>query len=663
MPRLTLPFRTLVRVATGAAAVGTGAAALSASRTPLATQVALAALLVAVVALVLAVRVLRDRAAVIGQRLDREQAARTADIQQSRSTVEALTESQQVLLDMLVDVTSAQADLQRRLTPEAQSSDGPVGVLAPQRALHLAPLLIERGDALRADEALRAAGVADQLPLRFARQIGRALRHRGYLSRAMPYFELAGRLGTDNDRTNLLRRRDEASILRDGMTGHLPTTTVDSVPGRVLHVVGKTIHDTQSGYTLRTHYTVRAARRLGVDAAVVGQIGLSSAPDGAQRIDDVTYFHPAGPTAQEVGLRDWVRRNAEAVLAVTEQFKPAVLHAHSDYLNAISAEAVSAATGIPVVYESRGFWEESWLSRVRDEFGSDVVSADIRGFGMPEMYSWRRQREAAAREGADHVVTLARVMAERIIDDGLEPTVVSVVPNAVEANTFPVEPRDAALADQLGIETDELVIGYISSIVEYEGIDTLVDAFAALRSQTQVPVRLLIVGAGPVLDSLRERALGLGLDDAIFTGKVPHAEILRYYSLIDVFVVPRRPTDVCHLVTPLKPFEAFATGRTVVLSDVRALREIAEDSDAAVTFEAGNADALAVTLLQLSSSADMRATLAQRGAAWVRRARTWDANALAYRDVYAAVLARSGKAEGPTSRRSEPLVRGARTSE
>ena len=150
-------------------------------------------------------------------------------------------------------------------------------------------------------------------------------------------------------------------------------------------------------------------------------------------------------------------------------------------------------------------------------------------------------------------------------------------------------------------------------------------------------MRLLIVGDGPEREALRRQAADLGLDDAIFTGRVPHHEILGYYSLIDIFVVPRRPVEVCHLVTPLKPFEALATGRTVVLSDVRALAAIAADSGAAVLFEAGNPDALAATLTDLLGDEARRRRLAQTGADWVRSHRTWSANGSAYLDVYRAL--------------------------
>jgi glycosyltransferase involved in cell wall biosynthesis len=110
--------------------------------------------------------------------------------------------------------------------------------------------------------------------------------------------------------------------------------------------------------------------------------------------------------------------------------------------------------------------------------------------------------------------------------------------------------------------------------------------------------------------------------------------VLDYYGLIDVFVVPRLPATVCHLVTPLKPFEAFSTGRTVVLSDVRALASIAEESGAAETFVAGDAGSLSEVLLRLLMEPGRRKELAATGAAWVRSKRTWSANASTYMELY-----------------------------
>jgi glycosyltransferase involved in cell wall biosynthesis len=120
----------------------------------------------------------------------------------------------------------------------------------------------------------------------------------------------------------------------------------------------------------------------------------------------------------------------------------------------------------------------------------------------------------------------------------------------------------------------------------------------------------------------------------VFTGCVPHDRVLDYYSLIDLFVVPRKPVEVCHLVTPLKPFEALATGRTLVMSNVRALAAIADQSQAAELFEAGNHESLVKLLAMLLDDEPRRRRLAAAGSAWVRSHRTWAANAEAYLRIY-----------------------------
>jgi glycosyltransferase involved in cell wall biosynthesis len=123
--------------------------------------------------------------------------------------------------------------------------------------------------------------------------------------------------------------------------------------------------------------------------------------------------------------------------------------------------------------------------------------------------------------------------------------------------------------------------------------------------------------------------------------------------------VPRRPVEVCHLVTPLKPFEAFATGRAVVLSDVRALASIAAESGAAELFTAGDAESLTQVLLGLLGDPRRRRELADAGAAWVRAERTWAANAALYLRLYAelraAHLPRQVTAAG-TGSAAEPAV-------
>jgi glycosyltransferase involved in cell wall biosynthesis len=88
------------------------------------------------------------------------------------------------------------------------------------------------------------------------------------------------------------------------------------------------------------------------------------------------------------------------------------------------------------------------------------------------------------------------------------------------------------------------------------------------------------------------------------------------------------------LVSPLKPYEAMAMGKAMVLSNVRALSDIAKESGSAVTFEAGNVDSLVAVLAELSANPKKRAQMGAKATKWVTSERTWDKVAATTLEVY-----------------------------
>lgn len=520
--------------------------------------------------------------------------------------------------------------------------------------------LIQRGDPLDAYAFATSTQSLRDLDLRTACRLRDALRTRGYLVRAADVAAVCCELeGTAANRRAKAMIDGDIKVFSQAFTPTIAAAdpAFAAVPRRILHLVGNSLPETQSGYTLRTHYTAVAQRLAGLDPHVATQMGFAAEGGGAVEVDGVTYHRSPGPVRGAVPFDSWLEMHARGVADLVGKVRPALLHAASDFVNARTAEIVGRAYGIPVVYESRGFWEETWLSRQAQTFGWRDLARLESTYGLPDIYRWRRDIEDRSRTEADRVVTLAEVMADRIEEGGVARDRIAVIPNGVDVDAFPVLTRDLPLAATLGIDEGTTVIGYISSIVEYEGIDTLISAYATVKAASATPVALLIVGDGAELARLKAQAAALGLTDVIFTGRVAHDVVLTYYSLIDVFVVPRRPVEVCHLVTPLKPFEAFSTGRTVVLSNVRALAAIAAASSAAELFEAGDDASLAAVLLALVDDPQRRRELAAAGAEWVRAERTWAANADAYLRLYRqlGVGGSDGAPTIPRPRSGEPL--------
>ena len=403
----------------------------------------------------------------------------------------------------------------------------------------------------------------------------------------------------------------------------------ERVPGRVLHLVTDALPTTSAGYTIRTHEIALAQRAAGLDPHVATRCGYPVTQgrlDGRRLVvlDGVPYHRllpwlmpGRADAAADLGL--------ELAAGLTSRIRPAVLHAASNFANARLALALRERYRLPVVYEVRGFWEDTWLSRHPD-------SATL---ASSELYQRNRDTETRCMLAADLVVTLGEAMREEIVARGVPAEKILIVPNAVSEEFGKPLPDAATLRDELDIDPDEYVVGVVSTLVPHEGIGTLLEATAILRAR-RVPARVLIVGDGPERAALQRQAAELGLAEAaVFTGRVPAAKVRQFHALLDIFVVPRTSDRVCQLVTPLKPIEAMASGLCVVTSEVKALTEIVKHEVTGMQTVPQDPVSLADCLERLLYSPDIRRKLGDNAREWAARDRTWAHNAARYRDAYA----------------------------
>ena len=394
---------------------------------------------------------------------------------------------------------------------------------------------------------------------------------------------------------------------------------------RILHVLDHSI-PLHSGYTFRTRAILREQRRRGWDT-----FHLTSpkhlAPSGPEETVDGLHFyrttsHP-GPFNWVPGLRELalMRATERRLDEVARDIRPDILHAHSPVLNALPALRVGRRLGIPVVYEVRAFWEDAAVDH---------------GTGRENGLRYRLTRalETYALRRADEVTTICEGLKRDIVARGIPPEKVTVIPNAVDLAAFEFGiGADHVLKAELGLN-DATVIGFIGSFYAYEGLDLLLAALP--RVLEEMPrARVLLVGGGPQEQALKDLAKTLGVaDKVVFAGRVPHGEIRRYYSIVDVFAYPRHSMRLTELVTPLKPLEAMAQGRMIIASDVGGHRELIRDGETGTLFRAGDVVSLANAILKLLGQRDGWAQVRAQGRRFVEQERTWPISVARYRDVF-----------------------------
>ncbi|ETK34673.1 glycosyltransferase family 4 protein [Microbispora sp. ATCC PTA-5024] len=518
------------------------------------------------------------------------------------------------------------------------------------------PVLVSRifVSKVKSDPVRVAQAAADAMPARVRPLVGRvawpAARYvkvttrriirrmaDGPLEEAKVHFE-AGRMSQavkvlrPHQRWPFIRRRiayyegEMAAIGADPIPPKPKVIMGERVQGRVLHMVTNALPYTQAGYTVRTHRIVTAQKAAGLDPHVVTSWGwpmLQGHTDAEpyEEIDGIPYYRllPKGDVPFE--SRGRMIRGAADVSELVRTLRPQVLHAATDHRNGSVALAVRERTNTPFVYEVRGFLEETWTSRDPKRIGS-------------ERHLMQREREAHIMREADAVVTLAETMAAEIVERGVPRERIFLAPNAVDDTLLTADYDGAAFRERYGIAPGEIVVGSVSSIVGYEGFATLLGAAAQLKD-AKTPVRVLIVGDGAERPALLEQVERLGIGDvAILPGRVGPDEALQAQAALDIFVCPREDLRVCRLVTPLKPVEAMALGKPVVLSDLPALSELVGGEGAGLLVPAGDPAALAKALAALRDDPERRRTMGEAGKAEVAAHRTWSSLARTYQEIY-----------------------------
>ena len=189
----------------------------------------------------------------------------------------------------------------------------------------------------------------------------------------------------------------------------------------------------------------------------------------------------------------------------------------------------------------------------------------------------------------DEYITISQRMEHYLRRKGLRQPV-TVVPAAFDLTAFHAADKDTSRAIW-GLAAGDWVLGLIGRVEFWQKRqDLAIEAFALARQQV-AHLKLLLVGDGPDLATLKELARAAGVEDAVvFAGWADNLSAV--YSAIDALVIPSRYEGV-----PLVMLQAMYFGRPVLASAVDGM---ADTLPPHWLFPSGDAPALAARMVQAS---------------------------------------------------------------
>ncbi|MDA9228136.1 glycosyltransferase family 4 protein [Flavobacteriales bacterium] len=280
-----------------------------------------------------------------------------------------------------------------------------------------------------------------------------------------------------------------------------------------------------------------------------------------------------------------------------------VIHAHAMFFCAFSAQFAGCLLNKPVVYEIRSLWEERYKKN---------------GFINYLIFSFVTILETFSMLFANHIV---------VINDNLKSQLqkrlflmrkkMTVVENAIDLDRVKISK----------LNKNKFVFGYIGTLSPIEGLDLLIKAFNDLKIKN----KLLIFGDGIELEKLKK--LANGNNNIEFKGIVSSDEISKAYDQVDVIINPRIKSYLTDTVTPLKPLEAMAYKKLVLVSNVGGMKELVKNEFNGIIFKSDSYKEIKNVIIDVINRDDLDKII-ENGYMYIKEERSWKINAKKYYSIY-----------------------------
>ncbi len=226
----------------------------------------------------------------------------------------------------------------------------------------------------------------------------------------------------------------------------------------------------------------------------------------------------------------------------------------------------------------------------------------------------RTDRFARAGRKAMNEATLVVAVSnalERVVRDELElpasvPT--AVINMGVDVSAFGPDPEART---RLGLTAEERIVLFAGTLSEGKGVDVLLEAFLRAHPRVGGQCGLVLVGAGPAEETLRERLRALDLTstpesaspealasrNVLLAGTLRASELSAWMAAADVFVLPSRNEGL-----GLVLLEAMACGTPCVGTRVGGIPEVLDEPACGRLVPPDDAGALAAAIIEVLSA-------------------------------------------------------------
>ena len=251
------------------------------------------------------------------------------------------------------------------------------------------------------------------------------------------------------------------------------------------------------------------------------------------------------------------------------------------------------------------------------------------GFQLKTLAHWS---EKYVWKNADFALPVTGVLADMVIQAGVDPNKCRVIPNGINRNAKTLSRNGAFLREQLHLK-GKLVLGFVGFVRTWHRLDRVLTFIHENRDKG---FHLLLIGDGPANESLKQQAQALNVAEFVsFLGVIDRNSVLDYVDAFDIALQP----DVVNYASPLKLFEYMMLGKAILAPNKRNILEVLTDEKDALLFEPSDESSFSNQLMRLCASQELRSHLGNEAKKTIEEKKLfWDENAKTVSTLFAKLL-------------------------
>lgn len=371
---------------------------------------------------------------------------------------------------------------------------------------------------------------------------------------------------------------------------------------RVLRILNRLII---GGPALNATYLTKYMAPEWETMLVIG--GKDDHEQDATHLTDRLMLHPVKVEEMKRAIDPAADRKAyNKIKALIKEFKPDVVHTHAAKSGAIGRLAAAACDVPVIVHTFHGHVFHSYFNKVKTQ-----------AFIQIERYLARK---------SSGIIAISEIQKRELADIyRVAPAdKINIIPLGFDLDRFAQnqDVKRAIFRKRFDIADDEVAIGIVGRIVPVKNHALFVSAVAEVQKQTSQKLRFVVIGDGDMRQSMEEEFRNVGIDYAYYPKDRRHAQAIctswqtemdEVFAGLDIIALTSHNEG-----TPVSLIEAQAASRPVVSTSVGGVANVVQDGKAGFVTSAGDTEAFASALLQLTENPRMREAFGIYGRSFVR---------------------------------------------